>query len=872
MYSPKPHGLVIEGGGSLTSSDDAYVSAVVRSFLNFKDTCGLDTMRKYYDLPDGGRFIVQHMGGIFKVIIYKQPSDLANTTDGLAKLYVPMLFCGGISSDAVDTANTEATVSVTISSLTQKRLVHYDEDADLPDQTLALKRFNVAVNTSVVPEFSRASHQYVLQRPTWYSGAMAEVMQIVGGYGKQLTKNANSDDSDEDENPLETVRFTMPDKTIEQIQKKLDGVRLPGYTGLPSSNGQFQYDYKFSQTHAVGFDANNEPWLLQITKSGLYAMPLPIIPATATSEFKDYVTEKEDSELLAILNRFGALPSGESFPTDSDDFKAWQRAGVIIKLCDMGAFYAKTAYSDSCGWTFNTTGSSGFNTCYSTDSDGYKVGYAYGLALTLNAATTKNGWINKITVPTDNVASVASYIGQLTELLDKGTAKANAIQYKLRRSLDLIIERAGSGGTISSDEVDYWNDLELDPIASHAGVLNKVGEGYLYYNEDYLKTNTASDALVDDSSQILSYTSTEFVDNLKKIALNATKLYSKPLIRFPKLDKESEFEEFTFLPAPTERKNCDTIIFGYFVGDDLKVVKYFIEWDEYDKAIVINSFNDRMEIGEFKREVTYTPPNPQGFFYTADLDLRNDSYQYKITENYQGVYKGTSGVWETGSFIYRAEIFDSTIIVEMEAYSCFDIGVTIPYFTRNNCIFAKEEYTPYDVSGSSLQAGRLAPWRYSYGLNHVYAGNTSNSVYVSVELDHSVPRPEYGQGGDPGVIGSIADKPQWATVGGFFDTSAIVESPPYSTFTYDYETPQSQTRNESKLYGTPLNSPLLIADTKQRTSYLSKSTYLDGCKVVFGTQQYANIGLSTDPDDRKSWGSTTFANNTAQHFIGVINE
>ena len=27
--------------------------------------------------------------------------------------------------------------------------------------------------------------QYVAQRPTWYSGAMAEVMQIVGGYGRQ---------------------------------------------------------------------------------------------------------------------------------------------------------------------------------------------------------------------------------------------------------------------------------------------------------------------------------------------------------------------------------------------------------------------------------------------------------------------------------------------------------------------------------------------------------------------------------------------------------------------------------------------------------------------------------------------------------------
>ena len=75
MYSPQPHGLVIEGGGKLTAQDSVYVDAVVRRFLNFKQVSNLENLRRYYDLPNGGRFIVQYMGGIFRVIIYKNPND-----------------------------------------------------------------------------------------------------------------------------------------------------------------------------------------------------------------------------------------------------------------------------------------------------------------------------------------------------------------------------------------------------------------------------------------------------------------------------------------------------------------------------------------------------------------------------------------------------------------------------------------------------------------------------------------------------------------------------------------------------------------------------------------------------------------------------
>ena len=85
------------------------------------------------------------------------------------------------------------------------------------------------------------------------------------------------------------------------IAEDIDGVRLPGYSGIPSIDGEFQYDYKFSQTHGVTFDSSNKPWLTRISSSGIYAMPLPLIPATTTDAFREYIEEVGDDEILKIL-------------------------------------------------------------------------------------------------------------------------------------------------------------------------------------------------------------------------------------------------------------------------------------------------------------------------------------------------------------------------------------------------------------------------------------------------------------------------------------------------------------------------------------------------------------------------------------------
>jgi len=206
--------------------------------------------------------------------------------------------------------------------------------ADLPPQEVALQRFRIGYSQMVeefIPKFATnlAHTQYAQQRPTWYSGAMAEVMQIVGGYGRQ----------DFDRLPKtfpERARMNLPEAARAKIKVALSGVRLPGYTGLPPANGQFQYDYKFFNTNGVSFDAAGKPWLLSVRSNGVWAMPLPIVPATTTQAFREYVEKVGDEEILAILDRFGGMPSGEGFPTRY--LQAWRRAGVVVKVCDVGDF------------------------------------------------------------------------------------------------------------------------------------------------------------------------------------------------------------------------------------------------------------------------------------------------------------------------------------------------------------------------------------------------------------------------------------------------------------------------------------------------------------------------------------------------------
>lgn len=57
----------------------------------------------------------------------------------------------------------------------------------------------------------------------------------------------------------------------------------------------------------VSFDSEGYPWLVRIQSSGVFAMPLPIIPATSTQAFREFMESVGDDEIIKILDRFKAM-------------------------------------------------------------------------------------------------------------------------------------------------------------------------------------------------------------------------------------------------------------------------------------------------------------------------------------------------------------------------------------------------------------------------------------------------------------------------------------------------------------------------------------------------------------------------------------
>ena len=453
-------------------------------------------------------------------------------------------------------------VGLKVTEQCRKRLINYSTDEDLPAKQFSLQRFVIKPNDKLVPEFiprndvsDLITTQYVQQRPTWYSGAMAEVMQIVGGYGRQDFNNLP-------DNALERAQFEIPDRYIDRIAEDIGGVRLPAYMGVPPMGGEFQYDYKFHSTNGVVFDTTMQPWLIRVATSGVWAMPLPIVPATATSAFREYIEEVGDDELLKILDRFGAMPSGEGFPIGKD-FQAWKRAGVIIKVCDTADFYTYMAYSPACGWSFNLNGTEGFNTCYTYDEDGIAIGKAFKLRCEFSPAENR-GRLKAVKITGGKANVISKYLSKLYEILPKGEQKTLAILYKLRRvSQDDIFFQAETSLYnplgVTSVDVDYWDNLELEPIAILNGNISQVAKGFLYHH---------------------------------------AKPELQPQIKFPMVEMGGCISfDFGAYTLPKQKPNCDTIMYGYYVGNNLKVIKYFVDWRSYQKQKKAAHNNGFVQVG-----------------------------------------------------------------------------------------------------------------------------------------------------------------------------------------------------------------------------------------------------------------------------------
>lgn len=859
MHSPRPYGLLVVNG-KLTENDSLFIDHQIKKLSNQKAISNLDSIRQVKDLPDGGYVILQDMGGMLKAIVHKELSLDEFESDGLAKVYVPMLYSGVITKARIRKAEG---VSFKLTEQCRRRLIHYSDEV-LPNKELHLQRFIIEPNAQTVPEFIPQNSfsdfittQYVQQRPTWYSGAMAEVMQIVGGYGRQDFNNLP-------DLPFEKLRIQIPEKYMERIVQEIEGIRLPAYSGIPPLDGAFQYDYKFHSSDGVVFDTANKPWLIRIRSNGVFAMPMPIVPVTATRAFREYVEEVGDEEVLKILDRFAAMPSGETFPTGAD-FEAWRRTGVIIKVCDTADFYSHTYYSPACGWSLNLTGSEGFNTAYTYNHEGIAVGVAYKLRCEFSPVENQ-GWLKAVKVTGEKAKVISNYLSKLYEILPKGDQKTLAILYKLRRvNPEDIFQRALTSLHdplgVTGNDVRYWDNLELEPIASLRGNISQVAKGFLYH-----------------------HAKPEF----------------QPQIKFPMVEMGGCISfDFGAYTVPKQKPNCDTIMYGYYVGNNLKVIKYFVDWRGYQKQIESN-YEPMMTVGSWEQTESSGSSSPQGYFYTTDFDFREVFSPVVTTTTIKGEDKGFDSqpffsfdayFWRPGT-LWRNRYYTHLTHTNQTQYDAVGLAVCIPYLTRNSMLLAKKDTMIGKKKSESLALKSMQdPTSYRYWTNDAvfaWAGGLEkmtgkpypiNGSPVWVEIENYNPS-EYSDFADQGSwLPSLPyditwlihpDTNQWNHSGGG-------GAPKIKEYSISNTEPSSTT---GSLYFDISETPFQVHSRIPQEWYFYVSPdeygnvfYRDACKVVFGDSEYANISETDQNNRRYKWGySNLVEHKSAYHFIGVINE
>lgn len=679
MHQPRPHGKF--GQEDATRDDMAFAESLMRRVTNIKQTAGLDSFKLVRALPDGGMVVAMDMGGIVKTIIHKPAKDHQEDGAEGASDYVPMLFCGVVQNDTLLSQGQKVAIRVT--QQTRKRLAGYKagEDSKIPER-MELERFTIKYH-GTFSEFEPKSPdgpqptQYTKLRATWYSGAMAKVVQTVLGYGRQDVRSKN---------PLEVARMVVPVSVAERMEVQVKKLPRHGCTGIPPKDGQLRYDYKFGMTHGVTFGSDGKPWLVRVDGRGVYAMPLPLVPATTTDAFKQYVAEQGDKEIQWLLDRFGGMPSGEPFP-DGAAGKAWERAGVIVKLCDTSDFYSFGPYTMAGGWSFNSAGTEAYNTGWGIDEKGIKVGVTFALSLKVGDLKYRAHENTTDGVAPDEMKAASKYVAAIHSIARKSPALGPAVMYKIRRAgWKKIIQLAKASKGPEAD-FEYWNNLKDAPLASASGTCSEVGRGSLFH---------------------------------------PAKPDFQPSIKFPE-PSVGACLSFDFRPVRQDgnvrdyRPKCDTIMYAYFVGDDLKTIKYFYDDSEKGKDNEDN-FTDCMTVGSWQSTSYGGKVGLWGNFYSSDKDDRKAFGQAEEVTTIVGKDLGYDTIpqfqFDAPFFmdgtLFRDRYFTHDIKTQTSEGKSRNLAVCIPFYARNAALYARRDETA-KASTSTLRQLKSVRDPNSYG-------------------------------------------------------------------------------------------------------------------------------------------------------------
>lgn len=854
----KPFGVFSKpGSGDVSPDDVSFVSNLVHRADNIKGLAGLEAIRMTRALPDGGTALVMIHGDTRRVIVQKPSSYEPEQEVYMGPELptgIPMLFSGRITKARVPQGEK---VAIRFTDTTRRRLVNYDDKADLPPKDAALAKLTIP-NPPRFSEFDSAQDpqfrsQYVGVRPTWYSGAMAQVMQIVGGYGKRLKKEDKPSE-------LDKAQVTLPAKVRaagdHELRKRGN---LPGYRGMPPADGQFRYDYKHHQCHAVAFGSDKKPWLLQIDRKGVHAKPLPLIPMTTTDAYREWIEEKGDSEIQWILERFGGLPSGEGFPTKEAEFEAWKKAGVIVKVCDTADFYDHIAYTSACGWSFNLSGNEGYNTCYDyDDGEGLAYGLTYGATVTIGAMP-EDKKRDDGDLSWEEQRKLNAYMAAIYEQAKGDQDNGDAVRYKVSKaSISDLFSLANS--QTPTQAYDYWLNYVREPLASCNGTVVQVAKGWLNNGNRF-----------------------EYGPQIKM---------PEPLLGY--------CLSFDFRPLENGRgksPKCDTIMWAYYLGDDLITAKYFRDERQKNKEPE-DDYTDCMIVGSWTRTEHLGLVGLQGLFYSSDVDERDEFAEHIRVTKIKGEDKGydTTPLFEFDAWfgrpgtLRRRRWFTHLTNTNTEEGKYRTLGLCVPFYTRAALLTAVLNTTTSESSSENLSLNHVRDpheyryWTYDFlmhwsGSLPIMAGQpypkNASPVWVEFEQFNPMPCSEWADDG-PWIEGFPQDY-TWLIhpVPGEYPLSNYVAPPPVKEYS-KFEPATS--KEEGHIMFSMMVEPVKLNHKPHGHYFVASPSetgltfYRDACQIVAGEREYCNV--SEPPTEARSkWGYTALADHESAHiFVGVINE
>lgn len=507
-------------------------------------------------------------------VVYAPPPNV-DAWDFLSGL----VLTGSITRDATDRFNVVHRYWPTLRTQARFGRKKGTRDPVIPSGLQTSARLAVDLHPDLPPINVGDRHfsQHRSIRPTYYSGTMRKLVQFVLGYGHLPRKS----------------QFYRRRDQLSGAERAGDVEAIPTrYQAEVAQAGvQVRYDYRVYRTHGLTRAADGIWWLVEISlMRGIVAMPLPLHPLTRSAEFQKLLVEKQDNEALAVLETFGGFPTGESFPTNIVQFEAWKRAGRILHLQPLDylhPFYHKTPYASTLGWAFNERGDEAHNTCWDFDTDSWQTGYHYAIRVKIGAFPAKTDpapWRAAFLAAVDAVGKLSDQKIRPQQFENRADACRWKIDYLTPDQAEQVRQAGAAGGALAL----FWalDGLKLDLVQASA-TLTQAGKGRLY--------------------------------NPGKTPSYQIKFWEP---EFGLISHEWGSEHGGTGGAPPV---SDTTMLVFFAGNEMKWVRYFYDTRQGIPGPVTESdYEDCMYVGSWTK-TTYSNRGVGRFFYTSDMDDRQES-------------------------------------------------------------------------------------------------------------------------------------------------------------------------------------------------------------------------------------------------------